>query len=121
MTEKERRYRRFSEEFKKEKVQLIESKRLTIRQVCDDYEVARSAVNKWIKKYSKDSKQEWLIYEKASETNRIAGLNNKVKELEQAVGKQQMEILYLRKIIEISGKEIGEDLEKKTKDGPLWK
>jgi len=121
MTEKERRYRRFSEEFKKEKVRLIESGQRSIRQVCDDYEVARSAVNKWLRKYSKSSKPEWLIYEKASETSQISGLNNKIIELEQAVGKQQMEIMYLRKILELSSKETGEDLEKKTKGGPLWK
>jgi transposase-like protein len=121
MTEKERRYRRFSEEFKKEKVRLIESGQKSIRQVCEDYEVSRSGVNKWLTKYSKKSKPEWLIYEKASETSKISGLNTKITELEQAVGKQQMEIFYLRKIIELSSKELGEDLEKKTKDGPLWK
>jgi transposase len=115
MTEKERLYRRFSEEFKKEKVKLIQTGEISIAQVIREYEVSKTAVHKWIEKYSRAVKPERLIYEKSSETNQISGLNTKIKELEQAVGKQQMEILYLKKILELSGKEVGYDLEKKLK------
>ena len=47
-TTKQRQYRYFSEEFKKQKVRDIENNLTGVSELCREYEVTRSAVYKWI-------------------------------------------------------------------------
>ena len=43
-----RRQRYFSDTFKKEKVQDLIEKRISIKEICDLYEVSRASVYKWL-------------------------------------------------------------------------
>ena len=110
----EKRMRRFSKSFKREKVSEIESKKITIAQISRIYEVSRTSVHKWISLYGKlKTKGERMVIEKASEARRTEALLEKVKELEQLIGQKQIEIEYLKKVIEYSSEAIGEDIKKK--------
>lgn len=53
MTVEERRRRRFSEEFRREQVELIESGKLTRTEVSKLYEVKVSNVNRWLRRFGK--------------------------------------------------------------------
>ena len=111
---KYRQNRRFSEEFKRDKVKKIESKRLKVSQVCDFYEVTSAAVYKWLHKYGqKTEKGVKIVIEMESEEYRTKQLLERVAELERIIGQKQLEIDYLDKLLVLESQELGYDLKKK--------
>ena len=104
----------FSETFKKEKVKMIEDKKMTVLQISRIYEVSSVSVYKWIRKYSTIiSKSERMVIEKESEGARTMALYKRVAELERILGQKQLQIDYLEKVLEMGSKELGFDLKKK--------
>lgn len=107
--------RRFSTAFKLEKVALIDSGKITVREICDLYEVSDTCVYKWKRKYSKMDTSERMVVEKISEAKKNKELLQRIKELEQIVGRKQIELDYYKTAIEELNKESGDDLLKKYK------
>lgn len=111
---KEKKTRRiFSESFKKEKVSLIEEGKISVSQLCKIYEVSHTAVYKWIRRYSKISKGERVVVEKISEEKKTIELYKRVRDLEQALGRKQLELDYYKEVVRIIEEEKGEDIKKK--------
>lgn len=107
--------RTFSEEFRRKKVLEIENKLTTVSQVSREYHVARNAVYYWIRKYSKRYQAPVkVVLQMESEEEKTKKLQAKVDELERALGRKQMELDYLNKLIELESKRLGEDLKKKA-------
>jgi len=105
--------RHFSETFKKEKVKMIEEKKVTVVQLCRLYEVSRAAVYKWINKYSTlSAKAERVVIEKESEAVKTLALMERVAELERTIGQKQLQVDYLEKLIEFGSHELGFDIKK---------
>jgi len=110
----DRRNRRFSEAFKRSKVKEIEAKRLKVSEVCYLYEVSRTSVHRWLKKYGqKTEKGVKIVIEMQSEAQRTKLLQERVAELERAVGLKQLEIDYLNQMLIVESQELGYDLKKK--------
>jgi len=108
-----RKIRYFSDEFKKTKVNELEQKQLTIPKLVSLYGVSRSAIYKWLYKYSTHYKQGTrLVVELESESKKTERLLQRACELERIIGQKQLEIDYLNKLIEISSDELGLDLKK---------
>ena len=106
--------RTFSVAFKQEKVKEIENKQITVSQLSRIYKVTRSAVYKWIRLYGNMKiKGERIVVEKESEALKTEKLMKKVSELEQLLGQKQVEVEYLKKVIDFSGEAINMDLKKK--------
>ncbi len=105
--------RRFSLEFKKEKVKMIEEGQVTVLQISRLYDVSTTAIYKWLKKYGRYWKTEIKVVEKKSESQKNIELLKKIEQLERVIGQQQLEILYKEEIIELGSKILGVDLEKK--------
>ena len=106
--------RTFSESFKRQKVKELEEKRVTIKQLCDIYEVSRTSIYKWVYKYSPNRKKgEKLVLQMDSETLKTKHLLNQVAELERIIGQKQLQIDLLEKILQVASDEIGYDLKKK--------
>ena len=119
MTREERQMRTFSEAFRREKVKEIEARKTTIAQMCRTYEVSRSTVHKWIRKYSlRYQRGERLVIEKKSDTRKIAALQEQVQELERNVGIKQLRIEFLEKLIEIAEEAHGIAIKKKSSSRP---
>lgn len=113
---KERKVRRtFSMAFKKEKVELLDQGKITVRELSTVYEVSQSAIRKWIKKYSKIEPCVHIVVEKISEETKTKELLKQVAELERIVGRKQLELDYYKSTIEVLNEEYGEDLTKKHK------
>ena len=55
-----------------------------------------------------------MVVEKQSEGAKSKELLKQVKQREQEIGRQQMELRYYREVIKHWNKELGEDLEKKV-------
>lgn len=115
MKKSEKRRRSFSESFKREKVKLLDQGKLKVADICKIYGVSHVSVYHWLKKFSSVEKDERVVVEKISEAKKTMELYNQVKELEQALGRKQMELDYFKKVVELASEEKGEDLEKKYK------
>jgi transposase-like protein len=115
MKSNQRQNRVFSTSFKKEKVKLIEEGKLSVNELSKVYDVSATAIYKWIAKYGKIPKEERIVVEKKSEEAKTLALMKKVAELEQMIGKQQVELMYKDAVIELGGELLGTDLKKKYK------
>jgi transposase len=114
MGNKIRKVRQFSTEFKKEKVKQIDDGKVTVLQLSRIYEVSPSAIYKWIRKYSRYAGQnEKVVVQKESEQARTEMLLKKVSELERLVGQKQVEVEYLKKVIEFGSELTETDIKKK--------
>jgi len=114
-----RKTRYFSEDFKQRKVAEIEKRETTVEQVGKTYEVSRTAVYKWIYKYSLMRKKGIkMVVEAKSDTTRILALQQRVAQLEQLLGKKQFELDFMEKQMQIASEQYGLDLKKKHSGKP---
>ncbi len=115
MKSQQRTHRTFSTAFKIEKVELLDKGKVTVKELSEIYDVSPTAIYKWKKKYSKLATNERIVVEKISEEKKNIELLNRIKELEQIVGKKQLELDYYKTTIEILSEEEGKDVLKKHK------
>ncbi len=107
--------RNFSVDFKKKKVRELERNITSIPDICKTYSVSRSAVYKWIYKYSiMAKKQVKQVVEAKSDTQKIKALEERIKELERIVGQKQLLLEFQDKMIEIAEADYGVDIKKKV-------
>lgn len=112
--------RTFSEEFRRKKVWEIENKLTTVSQVSRNYNVSRTGIYYWLRKYSKHYQPSLkVVLQMESEEEKTKKLQSRIAELERALGRKQMELDYLNKLIELEGKRLGADLKKKAGLPPL--
>ena len=107
--------RQFSTAFKREKVELLDKGRITVSELCKIYNVSHTAIYKWKKKFSSLEKTERIVIEKISEEKKNIELLNRIKQLEQIVGKKQIELDYYKTAIDVLSEQEGEDVLKKFK------
>lgn len=112
--------RYFSESFKRKKVQEIEKNISTVREVCREYEVSKTAVYKWLDKYSRNRKRGVKqVVELMSDTRKLQDLKARIRELEQMLGQKQFEIEFKDKMIDIAEEMYDIDIKKKLGSKPL--
>jgi transposase len=103
----------FSEEVRKRVVRDIEQGKCTVRQASHELQVCFQTVYLWLYKYSIYlQKDKILVVENKSESYRSRELEKRIAELEAALGRKQMEIDLLNKILELASKEQNIDLKK---------
>lgn len=106
--------RYFSDEFKKKKIRELENNLTSVSDICKTYSVSRTAVYKWIYKYSAMAKKQTKqVVEAKSDTKKIRYLEARIKELEQIVGQKQLLIEFKDKMIEIAEDTYNIDIKKK--------
>lgn len=113
MTTEERRRRRFSEDFRKEQVRLIESGKTTVGEISKLYQVKVSSVSRWLFKYGKKEVPGKIIISNGKEFDRIRDLEKENRNLLELMGKQQVELIYKEGLIRLAKEKLGEDFEKK--------
>lgn len=113
MTTDERRRRRFTEDFRKAQVNLIESGELTVSEVSKLYEVKPDNVQRWLKKLGTIAVPKPIIISDGKEINRLKELEKENKRLLEIIGKQQVELFYTKTLVDIAKSRLGEDFEKK--------
>ncbi len=83
-------------------------------EISQEYDVSRTGIYKWIKKYSLlYQKAERVVVEKESEEAKRKLLLSKVADLERLLGQKQMEIEYLKKVVDLGSELTGVDIKKK--------
>jgi len=104
----------FSDALKRTIVQDIEAGRVAVTQVAEEYSVSRSSVYLWLNKYSRHLQTgQKLVLQMDSESYKSKELQQRVQELEAALGRKQLEVDFLNQLIEHGKKELGVDLKKK--------
>ena len=105
--------RTFSEEFKRQKVDMLISKKISVSELSKLYQVSKSSVYKWLYKYSPHYKKGTVqVVQMESEGARNQALLAQISELERAVGQKQIQIDFLEKMIELASSELKVDIKK---------
>ena len=103
----------FSEGVKKQTVKDIECGKCSVSEASRELMVSQQAVYTWIYKFSGYlQKNKILIVEDKSEGYRTRELEIKLQAAEAALGRKQMELDILNKLIELAGAELKMDLKK---------
>lgn len=108
-----RKRRRYTDEFKQELVRLFESGKFSVIQMERLYGVSNASIYDWIYKFSTFNEKSYRVVEmKESSSKKLQELEAKVKELEQIVGRKQIMIDYLNKMMDIAKDEYDIDIKK---------
>ncbi len=112
--------RKFSEGIKKQTVRDIETGRCSVLQASRELTVSAQSVYRWVHRYSGYlTKNKIMVVEDKSEAYRSKDLERRLHEMEAALGRKQMEIDYLNKIIDLANEEYRTDLKKNIAKEPL--
>lgn len=115
-----RQRRIFSEEFKRQKVQQIVEKLISVKEVAEHYDVTRMTVYRWLYRYSPHhEKGTNQVIQMQSEEHKTKQLLKQVADLERTIGQKQLYIDYLEKLITISSEELQVDIKKNFSLKPL--
>lgn len=105
----------YSEDFKLKVVKFYESGKHTVYELEKIYDISNPTIYKWIYKYSTYNKKSIKVVEfKDSQMDKIKQLEKRIAELEQALGRKQMNIDYLEKIIELAKEHYDIDIKKNS-------
>jgi len=117
MSKKYLRQRRvFSPTLRKEIVGLIESGKLSVAVASREYQVSAPSIYNWIHRYSTYNKKGVvLVVDKQSQESKLQQMQNRIAELEQAVGHKQMQIDFYQKYLEIASEYVDTDGSLSTK------
>jgi transposase len=114
-----RQRRVFSEPFKREKVDDILNKRISIAELSKLWEVSDTAIRYWIRQYSPSHKKgTTMVVQQDSESIKTQELLKRVAELERTIGQKQMVIDYQDKLLEVASKELEIDIKKNFSPTP---
>src|SRR6187549_2512119 len=95
----------FSESIRKQTVKDIENGQCTVLQASRELQVSDKSIYNWLTRYSRYlGRNKVLIVEEKSEAYRTKELEKRIKELEAALGRKQLEMDLLNKIIELADK-----------------
>lgn len=108
-----RQRRIFSEEFKKQKVQLLIEKKISIKELCAQYNIAKITAYRWLYRYSPHhQKGTNQVIQMESEASKTKYYQERSAELERIIGQKQIEIDFLEKLIELASEELKVDIKK---------
>ncbi len=109
----QRELRYFSEDFRKMRVKELEKGTATVSEISKIYNVSRSAIYKWIEKYSIGyHKAVVKIVEPKSITKKMKNKDETIKNLKQIIAEQQVSIIYHEKLLDILNEHYGENFKK---------
>lgn len=108
-----RKHRQYSDEFKKRIVTDFESGEFSVNQLSKLHGIANQVVYRWIYKFSNFNEKGFRVVEmKDSSSKKMQELEARNKELEAALGRKQIQLDYLEKIVELAKSEFDIDIKK---------
>ena len=115
MESRSRIIKRYSLSFKQKVVREIEEGKLSISEAQKLYDLGgATTVKRWIKKLGKNELLNKVVrIELKDEVSKLKQIEKQKRELEAALAQAHLKILSLEKMLEIAGREYGEDFKKK--------
>ena len=108
-----RKQRKYSEEFKKRLVADFEKGKFSVPQLERLHGVSNVSIYRWIYKFSTFNEKGFRVVEMNDSSNKkMKELETRVKELESVVGRKQIMIDYLEKMMDIAKDELDIDIKK---------
>jgi len=108
-----RKQRKYSDEFKRSIVKDFETGKFSVLQLEKLHGISNPTIYSWIYKFSNFNEKGYRILEmKDSAVHKLKAFEQKIKELEQAVGQKQIKIDYLEKMIDIAKDDLDIDIKK---------
>ncbi|MDT0691945.1 transposase [Salegentibacter sp. F188] len=108
-----RKQRKYSAEFKKQIVRDFESGQYSVPQLSKLHGVANQVIYRWIYKFSTFNEKGFRVVEmKDSSQKKMKELEARIKDLEAAVGRKQIQVDYYEKMIELAKTELDIDIKK---------
>ena len=108
-----RKYRRYSEEFKRSIVKDYESGSYTIYQLQGLHGISAQSIYSWIYKYSTfNAKGYHVVEQQDNSKKKLKDLEKQVKDLQAALGRKQIMIDYLETMMEVAKDELNIDIKK---------
>lgn len=105
--------RKFTKEFKQSIVKDYESGQYSAVELGKLHKIACTSIYRWIYKYSTVNEKGYRIVEmEKSSTKKVKELEERIKELESAVGRKQIQIDFLEKMIDIAKEDLSIDIKK---------
>lgn len=105
----------FSESLKRKVVSDIESGKVNVATVSREFNVSQQSVYNWLNKYSRHLHSSTkIVIEMESEEYKRKEMERRKKELEAALGRKQLEVDFLNKMIELGKEQLGVDLKKNS-------
>jgi transposase len=109
----------FSDQLKKKIVKDIEANKVNILGVSREYQVSQASVYNWLNKFSAHlHPTTTIVMQMDSEQYKTKELEKRVAELEAALGRKQLEIDFLNKLIDIADEDLGINIKKNTSTQP---
>jgi transposase-like protein len=109
----------FSEALKKKVVKDIESGKVSVLAASREYSVSFQAIYQWLNKYSRHLQtSKRIVVEMQSESYKSRELEKRIQDLEAALGRKQLEVDFLNKMIELGSEQTGVDIKKKFSTPP---
>ncbi len=115
LTAEERKRRCFSESFKRKKVKEIEKGKTRPSEISKEYQVSLTSIYRWINKYGQNAqkgRKKRLIIEDESDTRRLIRLKEELNHAYKTIGEKQVEIDFLKRLIEMAEEHYGIDIKK---------
>lgn len=110
----------FSEAIKKKVVKDIEEGKVTVLAASRELGVSFQSVYRWLNQYSRHlQSSKRIVVEMQSEAYKTKELEKRIQELEAALGRKQLEVDFLNKMIELGKEELGVDLKKNFSTPPF--
>lgn len=103
----------FSESFKRDKVRLYETGKMSISQLSKLYQISETALYKWVDRYRSIPAAERIVVETESDYLQLIELQDRIVKMERLIGNQQIKIDYQQSVISSAKDHYGEDIEKK--------
>lgn len=111
--------RKFSEDFKRKIVSDYETGGYSSAELSKLHNISVQSVYKWIYKYSSTNKKGYRVVEiSESSDKKVKDLEQKIKELERIVGRKQIQIDFLDKMIDLASEELSIDIKKNYSTQP---
>ena len=111
--------RTFSEALKKKIVRDIEKGKAGVSAVSREYDVSITSIYNWINKYCRHlQKGETIVMQMDSESYKTKALEQRIIELEAALGRKQLEVDFLDQLLNQGKEQLGIDLKKKFSTVP---
>ena len=115
-----KQYKIFSVSVKKQTVKDIEQGKCSVYEASQELQVSDTSIYNWINRYSVYlKKNKRLVVENKSEIYHSKELEKQIKELEAALGRKQMEVDLLNKIIDLANEKYNTDIKKNLSSQPL--
>jgi len=112
---KVKKYRRYSEEFKRSLVEQYESGASSTKEISIENSISQHLIYNWIYKFSTFNKKGYRIVELSnSKTEKLKELQNENQALKALIGEKQIKIEYLEKLIQLAESELNYDIKKNS-------